>query len=246
VPPCENISLTFLSKFFIFILSMNKYHSLLLISFILFLGGCSTGGTFQNAKTVGKGEEIGNLVVEVNRFSSYSMENLQDREIGGWLWFDIRRGVGESTDIGIKLAPFLIFGSELYVKQELTPKNSPISLGGILGVYTIPIERDSYFPVPEINLIASGFGKRSPFYCGWKCSYRSYWRFVGLDLVRFDSETPSIDGTPPYLAQAVFLGWYQLDCFNRRNINAEFAVEYFKNHIMEYRFFVSFALGQIP
>jgi hypothetical protein len=225
---------------------MNKYNSLIIIPFTLFLGGCSTGGTFQNAKTVGKGEEIGNFVVEVNKLSSYGMENLQDRGIGCWLWLDVRRGIWGSTDIGIKLGPFLVFGSELYVKQELTPKNSPISLGGILGVYTIPIKRGSYFPVPEINLIASGFGKESPFYCGWKCSYRSYWRFVGLDLMRFDSETPSIDGDPPYFAQAVFLGWYQLNCFNRRNISAEFAVEYFKNNIMEYRFFVSFGLDQNP
>jgi len=137
------------------------------------------------------------------------------------------------------LGPFLVFGSELYVKQELTPKNSPISLGGILGLYTIPIKRNSYFPVPEVNIIASGFGEESPFYCGWKCSYKSYWRHVALDLGRFDSETPSIDGDPPYLVQTAFLGWYQLNCFNGKGINAEFAVEYFKSHIMQYKLYTS-------
>jgi len=225
---------------------MKKNYSFLLVSFFLFLGGCSTAGTFQNAKTVGKGKDVGNLVVEANRVSSYSIENLEERKISYWLWFDIRNGVGEHTDIGVRLGPLLLFGSELYVKQELTPKNSPVSLGMILGLYTIPISRDSYYPVPEINIIASGFGATSPFYCGWKCSYRSYWRFVDLDLGRFDFETPSIDGTPPYLVQAGFLGWYQLDCLKRGGINVEFEVEYFNSHIMQYRFFVSLALGSLP
>jgi len=222
---------------------MKSFYFLVLVSLFIFFGGCSTAGTFQNARTVGKGKESGNFVLEVKKISSLGIENLDTKRLGAWLWLDGRYGVGESTDLGGRIGPFLIFGSEFYVKQELTPKDSPISLGGILGVYTIPIERDSYFPVPEIELIASGFGETSPFYCGWKCSYKSYWKFVALDLGRFGSETPSIDGSPPYWVQTVLLGWYQVNFFEKGGgINAEFAVEYFKSNIMQYRFFLSLAL----